>query len=108
MSRALRSPVLRALAGALAVLLTATAAVLALSSSLSPAALDFYYFAAYDSSGNLYVSGMTKANAYSLSALLHGAKTMVPVSVAGGTLHFPGSVFFNGQTLVVDGGWTAH
>ena len=61
----------------------------------------FYYFAAYDTSGNLYVSGMTKTNAYSLSALLHGAKTMVPVSVAGGTLHFPGSVFFNGETLVL-------
>ncbi len=58
----------------------------------------YYYFAGYDSHGNLYASGLTSKNAYSLSLLRAGAKSMSSISISGGTLYFPGAVFFSGSS----------
>jgi hypothetical protein len=61
----------------------------------------YYYFDGYDAHGDLYASGMTSKNVYRLSELRLGTKTMVSLSIRGGTLHFPGTVLWNGSALVV-------
>ncbi|HLY02009.1 MAG TPA: hypothetical protein VKR56_05865 [Candidatus Cybelea sp.] len=61
----------------------------------------YYYFDGYDARGNLYVSGMTSKSVYVLSELRVGEKTMASLSVHGATLHFPGTVLWNGSTLVL-------
>lgn len=61
----------------------------------------YYYFDAYDAKGNLYASGMTSKDAYSLSSLRVGKKSMSSLSVHGGTLYFPGTVLWNGSSLVL-------
>lgn len=63
--------------------------------------LYFYYFAGYDGSGNLYVSGRSSKSAYRLSVLPHGSSTMSLVAVHGGTIDFPGTVAWNGSKLVL-------
>ena len=60
------------------------------------------YFAAYDSEGDLYVSGTAKkTHAYLLSVLPHDGATMSSVAISGGTLYFPGTVAWHGSTLVL-------
>ncbi|HEV3091748.1 MAG TPA: hypothetical protein VGX91_09975 [Candidatus Cybelea sp.] len=61
----------------------------------------YYYFAGYDAHGNLYASGLTSKNTYSLSLLRAGAQSMSSISISGGTLYFPGAVFFSGPTIVL-------
>jgi len=61
----------------------------------------YYYFDGYDAHGNLYASGMTSKNAYALSVLRLGKKTMASLSVRDGKLYFPGTVLWNGSTLVL-------
>lgn len=59
------------------------------------------YFAAFDSKGNLYVSGQTASGAYILSVLPHGKAAMSTVTIKGGTIYFPGSVARSGSSLVL-------
>lgn len=59
------------------------------------------YFAAYDAKGNLFVSGSTKRNAYRLTELVKGGNSLALLSVGGGTIHYPGTVAFDGATLVL-------
>lgn len=59
------------------------------------------YFAGYNSSGDLYVSGLTVEKAYSLSVLPHGRSSMTSVAIKGGTIYFPGTVAWHGATLVL-------
>jgi DNA-binding beta-propeller fold protein YncE len=61
----------------------------------------YYYFDGYDAHGNLYASGLTSKSVYVLSALRLGKKTMATLSIRGATLHFPGTVLWNGSTLVL-------
>jgi DNA-binding beta-propeller fold protein YncE len=61
----------------------------------------YYYFAGYDAGGNLYTSGMTFKSAYILSTLQRGKKTMSSIAISGGTLYFPGTVLWNGSSLVL-------
>lgn len=58
------------------------------------------YFAAYDASGNLYVSGSSSQH-YILTVLAHGASSLTPVKITGGTIFFPGTVTWHGSTLVL-------
>jgi len=64
-------------------------------------AVTYYYFDGYDAAGNLYVSGATSGGAYVLSLLAHKRHTMASLSVRGGTIHFPGSVQWVGNGLVL-------
>jgi hypothetical protein len=59
------------------------------------------YFAAYDRKGNLYVSGASHHHGYLLAMLLHGSSSISLLSIKGGTLYFPGTVAWNGSTLVL-------
>lgn len=59
------------------------------------------YFAAYDAKGNLFVSGSTKRNAYRLTELAKGGNSLSLLTVGGGTIHYPGTVAFDGTTLVL-------
>lgn len=62
----------------------------------------FYnYFDAYNKAGDLYVSGTTYKNVYTLSVIPHGSGTMKTVSIGGGTLYVPGTVAWVGSTLVL-------
>ncbi len=61
----------------------------------------YYYFDGYDSSGNLYVSGMTSKKRYLLAVLPHGGTKMSLVAVKGATLYLPGTVAWNSSTLVL-------
>jgi hypothetical protein len=59
------------------------------------------YFAGYDGKGNLYVSGWSATNAYALEVLPHGGNALAPLKIAGGTIHYPGTVAWHGSTLVL-------
>lgn len=61
----------------------------------------YYYFAGYDGSGNLYVSGQTSQHGFALGVLARGAKSISGVAVSGGTIYFPGTVAWNGSNLVL-------
>jgi hypothetical protein len=61
----------------------------------------FCYFAAYDSKGNLYVSGSTKGGAYVLTRLERGGSALTRLTVGGATIHYPGTVAWVGSTLVL-------
>ena len=51
----------------------------------------YYYFAGYDGSGDLYVSGQTSQHRFALGALARGAKSISGVAISGGTIYFPGN-----------------
>jgi hypothetical protein len=60
------------------------------------------YFAAYNSKGDLYVSGTAKKTRnYLLSVLPHDGTAMSSVAISGGRLYFPGTVAWHGSTLVL-------
>jgi hypothetical protein len=61
----------------------------------------YYYFAGYDSKGDLYASGMTAGNAYILSVLPKNKTKMSSIAIHGGRLYFPGTVLWNGSSLVL-------
>lgn len=61
----------------------------------------FYYFAGYNSAGDLYVSGQTASQAFILSVLPKGKSAMSRVSVTGGKIDFPGTVTWVRTTLVL-------
>ncbi len=55
----------------------------------------FYYFAGYDSSGDLWVDGRTALKDFILSSC--GASSCKTVRLHGGTIHFPGAVQWDQQ-----------
>ena len=61
----------------------------------------YYYFAGYDGSGDLYVSGQTSQHRFALGVLARGAKSIAGVAVSGGTIYFPGTVAWSGSKLVL-------
>ncbi|MBV8725288.1 MAG: hypothetical protein JO350_08150 [Candidatus Eremiobacteraeota bacterium] len=61
----------------------------------------YYFFAAYDSSGNLFTSGQTVKAAYSLALLTKGTHKLSSVAIKGATLYFPGTVAWLGSTIVL-------
>jgi hypothetical protein len=61
----------------------------------------FYYFAGYNSAGDLYVSGQTYSHAFILSRLPKGRGVMSTVSITGGSIDFPGTVQWVRSTLVL-------
>ena len=62
----------------------------------------FYYFDAYDSSGNLYVSGRgPHGGTFALSMLPSGGTALQAMTVSGGTIYFPGTVAWVGSSLVL-------
>lgn len=61
----------------------------------------YYYFAAYDDKDDLYTSGLTFGNVYSLSLLPRGARSMETVAIRGATLHYPGSVIWSESRLLL-------
>jgi hypothetical protein len=63
--------------------------------------LSSYYFAGYDPSGNLYVSGTNSQHIFALGVLPHGARSIALVAVSGGTIYFPGTVAWSGSKLVL-------
>ena len=63
--------------------------------------IHYYYFAGYDSSGNLYVSGQTSQRVFALGVLPRAAHTISLVTISGGTIHFPGTVAWSGSQLVL-------
>lgn len=60
-----------------------------------------YYFAGYDPSGNLYVSGTDSQHIFALGVLPHGARAIALVTLSGGTVYFPGTVAWSGSKLVL-------
>ncbi len=60
-----------------------------------------YYFAGYDGSGNLYVSGASSQHLFALGVLARGANSIALVAVSGGTIYFPGTVAWSGSKLVL-------
>jgi hypothetical protein len=60
-----------------------------------------YYFAAYDRSGNLYVSGSAASGEYLLTTLPKGGKALSLITVKGGTIYFPGTVAWRSSTLLL-------
>lgn len=64
-------------------------------------ALHYCYFDAYDGKGNLYVSGSSTGGAYLLTVLKPGGSSLSRVALTGGTIYFPGSVAWNGSSLVL-------
>jgi hypothetical protein len=60
-----------------------------------------YYFAAFDSKSDLYVSGQTANGTYVLSVLPRGKAKMSTVTIKGGTIYFPGTVAWIGSSLVL-------
>jgi hypothetical protein len=67
----------------------------------SSSTMYYYYFNAYDARGNLYVSGASVSNTYLLAVLPKGRTSMSLVSIAGGTLYFPGTVAWSASMLVL-------
>jgi hypothetical protein len=63
--------------------------------------LDLYYFAGYDTAGDLYVDGLTSSHDYLLAVLPHGSNAMSVVKVTGATIEFPGTVEWNGPKLLL-------
>jgi len=62
----------------------------------------FYYFDAYDSSGNLYVSGRgPKGGTFELSMLPSGGSSLEAMTLNGGTIYFPGTVAWVGGSLIL-------
>jgi hypothetical protein len=61
----------------------------------------YYYFGGYDRRGDLYVSGATTTQSYSLVVLPRHKKSMSLVSIKGGKIYFPGTVAWVGSTLVL-------
>jgi hypothetical protein len=59
------------------------------------------FFAAYDAKGNLFVSGSTKGGSYRLTELRKGSSTLSLLTVDGGTIHYPGTVAWDGSSLVL-------
>lgn len=59
----------------------------------------YYYFAGYDKSGDLWVSGKDASGTYMVSDC--GASSCSTVSLSGGTIYFPGAVQWDG----VRGNW---
>jgi hypothetical protein len=60
-----------------------------------------YYYAGYDSKGDLYVSGTTLKGTYLLGALPHDGTSLSLVKISGGSLYVPGTVAWRGSTLVL-------
>jgi hypothetical protein len=61
----------------------------------------YYYFAAYDSTGDLYASGKSSKGSYWLSVLHRGKSSMSTVVVSGGTIHVPGAVVWAKPFLIL-------
>lgn len=59
------------------------------------------FFAAYDATGNLFVSGSTKRGSYRLTELRKNANSLTLLTVDGGTIYYPGTVAWQGSTLVL-------
>lgn len=54
----------------------------------------YYYFAGYDTSGNLWVDGRDASGAFILSYC--GASSCSTINLSGGTIYFPGAVQWDG------------
>lgn len=61
----------------------------------------YFFFAGYDSNGNLFTSGQTAKAAYTLSVLPKGAHKLSSLAIKGATLYFPGTVAWLGSTIVL-------
>jgi len=67
---------------------------------LSSSAMSFVYFAAYDSSGNLFVDGEDKNYNFVLMELPVGGSQFETISLSG-TIDFPGGIEWDGQYVAV-------
>jgi hypothetical protein len=61
----------------------------------------FPEFAGYDNNGNLWISGRNAALVGNMGELANGASSIVPVTVNGATINFPGQVQWGGTYLLV-------
>ena len=63
----------------------------------------YYYFAGYDTKGNLFFDGKNATGVFMLSELPKGAAKAHTVGVIGGTIYFPGTVewYTAGNYLIV-------
>jgi hypothetical protein len=61
----------------------------------------YYYLDSYDDKGNLYVSGKTSSDSYTLSVLARGKDSMATVSVSGARIFVPGTVQWTGSSLLL-------
>jgi hypothetical protein len=62
-----------------------------------------YYFAGYDTEGNLYFDGKNATGDFMLSELPKGAAKAYSIEIIGGTIYFPGMVewYATGKYLIV-------
>jgi hypothetical protein len=63
--------------------------------------LHYCYFDAYDDKGNLYVSGSSTGGGYRLALLRPGSRSLTRIALTGGTIYFPGTVAWDGSSLVL-------
>jgi hypothetical protein len=63
----------------------------------------YYYFAGYDTKGNLFFDGRNTSGTFVLSELPKGAAKAHSIEVIGGTIYFPGTVewYATGSYLIV-------
>jgi hypothetical protein len=60
------------------------------------------YFCGYDAKGNLFVDGSTPpAVGFVFAELPKGKKTFTNITLKGGTIYFPGDVFWDGRYVAV-------
>jgi hypothetical protein len=59
------------------------------------------YFIGYDPNGNLFVDGSDSNGVFGLAELVNGGAAFTPLTLAGATVNFPGTVQFAGGHLVI-------
>jgi hypothetical protein len=59
------------------------------------------YFCGYDPKGNLFVDGAPSSVGFAFAELPKGKKTFTNITLKGGTIYFPGDVFWDGRYVAV-------
>jgi hypothetical protein len=61
----------------------------------------YVYFCGYDGSGNLFVDGRNTSGGFQFAELPKGSSTFRNITLSGGTIYFPGNVFWDGTYVAV-------
>lgn len=61
----------------------------------------YIYFCGYDGSGNLFVDGRSTSGGFQFAELPKGSSTFTDIALSGGTIYFPGNVFWDGTYVAV-------
>ncbi|MGC1379940.1 MAG: hypothetical protein WA814_02810 [Candidatus Baltobacteraceae bacterium] len=59
------------------------------------------YFVGYDNKGNIFMDGLETGVGFAFAELPKGGKTFTNITLKGGTIYFPGKVFWDGKYVSV-------